>query len=209
MDDITRTNGFSRFPSSARSRCGGRGILVMLADTDAGNVVTAAQAGAQWGYRLLPLLLLLIPMLYIVQELTVAARRLHRPRPRRTHPRALRRRMGVAVDGGPGGGGDRLADHRIHRRGRHRRTVRPVAQADLALVGGGPARGRRAPAPTGASSGRRSSSACSSSPSSPSPGRRIRASPIPANDAIDLPIGNREFHVTWSQRSSARPSTRG
>lgn len=43
----------------------------MLADTDAGNVVTAAQAGAQWGYRLLPLLLLLTPVLYVVQELTV------------------------------------------------------------------------------------------------------------------------------------------
>ena len=43
----------------------------MLADTDAGNVVTGAPAGAKWGYRLLPLLLLLIPMLYMVQELTV------------------------------------------------------------------------------------------------------------------------------------------
>ena len=49
----------------------GPGLLVMLADTDAGNVVTGAQAGAQWGYRLLPLVLLLIPMLYMVQELTV------------------------------------------------------------------------------------------------------------------------------------------
>ena len=49
----------------------GPGLLVMLADTDAGNVVTAAQAGAQWGYRLLPLLFLLIPLLYMVQELTV------------------------------------------------------------------------------------------------------------------------------------------
>ena len=49
----------------------GPGLLVMLADTDAGNVVTAAQAGAQWGYRLLPLALVLIPMLYMVQELTV------------------------------------------------------------------------------------------------------------------------------------------
>ena len=49
----------------------GPGLLVMLADTDAGNVVTAAQSGARWGYRLLPLLLLLIPMLYMVQELTV------------------------------------------------------------------------------------------------------------------------------------------
>ena len=48
----------------------GPGLLVMLADTDAGNVVTAAQSGAQWGYRLLSLVLLLIPMLYMVQELT-------------------------------------------------------------------------------------------------------------------------------------------
>ena len=50
---------------------GGPGLLVMLSDTDAGNVVTGSQAGAQWGYRLLPLVLLLIPMLYMVQELTV------------------------------------------------------------------------------------------------------------------------------------------
>jgi Mn2+/Fe2+ NRAMP family transporter len=49
----------------------GPGLLVMLADTDAGNVVTGAQAGAQWGYRFLPLLLALMLMLYMVQELTV------------------------------------------------------------------------------------------------------------------------------------------
>lgn len=49
----------------------GPGVLAALADTDAGNVVTAAQSGEQWGYRLLPLLLLLIPALYMVQELTV------------------------------------------------------------------------------------------------------------------------------------------
>src|ERR1700727_1242110 len=49
----------------------GPGLLVMLADTDAGNVVTAAQSGSQWGYRLLPVVLLLIPMLYMVQESTV------------------------------------------------------------------------------------------------------------------------------------------
>ena len=49
----------------------GPGILVMLADTDAGNVITAAQSGAQWGYRLLPLLFGLIPVLYMVQELAV------------------------------------------------------------------------------------------------------------------------------------------
>ena len=49
----------------------GPGLLVMLADADAGNIVTAADAGARWDYRLLPLTLLLIPMLYLVQELTV------------------------------------------------------------------------------------------------------------------------------------------
>ncbi len=49
----------------------GPGLVVMLADTDAGSVITAAQSGAQWGYRLLPMQLLLIPILYIVQELTV------------------------------------------------------------------------------------------------------------------------------------------
>ncbi|HML08032.1 MAG TPA: divalent metal cation transporter [Xanthobacteraceae bacterium] len=43
----------------------------MLADTDAGSIITAAQSGAQWGYRLLLLQVVLIPVLYIVQELTV------------------------------------------------------------------------------------------------------------------------------------------
>ncbi len=49
----------------------GPGIVVMLADTDAGSVITAAQSGAQWGYSLLLLQFILIPILYIVQELTV------------------------------------------------------------------------------------------------------------------------------------------
>jgi Mn2+/Fe2+ NRAMP family transporter len=49
----------------------GPGLVVMLADTDAGSVITAAQSGAQWGYRLLLLQFLLIPLLYVVQELTV------------------------------------------------------------------------------------------------------------------------------------------
>ena len=49
----------------------GPGLVVMLADTDVGSIITAAQSGVQWGYRLLLLQLLLIPALYIVQELTV------------------------------------------------------------------------------------------------------------------------------------------
>ncbi len=43
----------------------------MLADTDVGSVITAGQSGVQWGYRLLALQLLLIPILYMVQELAV------------------------------------------------------------------------------------------------------------------------------------------
>ncbi len=49
----------------------GPGLVVMLADTDAGSAITAAQSGAQFGYSLLMLQVLLIPILYIVQELTV------------------------------------------------------------------------------------------------------------------------------------------
>ena len=66
---LQRRNGgrsLSRFLAVA-----GPGIVVMLADTDAGSVVTAAQSGAQWGYKLLAFQFILIPILYIVQELTV------------------------------------------------------------------------------------------------------------------------------------------
>ena len=49
----------------------GPGLVVMLADTDAGSVITAAQSGAEWGYRLLLLQLILVPILFVVQELTV------------------------------------------------------------------------------------------------------------------------------------------
>lgn len=49
----------------------GPGLVVMFADTDAGSIITAAQSGAQWGYRLLLMQLVLIPMLFLVQELTV------------------------------------------------------------------------------------------------------------------------------------------
>ena len=49
----------------------GPGLVVMLADSDVGSVITAGQSGVQWGYRLLGLQILLMPVLYIVQELTV------------------------------------------------------------------------------------------------------------------------------------------
>jgi Mn2+/Fe2+ NRAMP family transporter len=43
----------------------------MLADSDVGSIITAGQSGVQWGYRLLGLTLVLIPLLYVVQELAV------------------------------------------------------------------------------------------------------------------------------------------
>ena len=49
----------------------GPGLMVMLADTDAGSVITAAQSGMRWGYQLLVLQLLILPLLFIVQELTI------------------------------------------------------------------------------------------------------------------------------------------
>jgi len=49
----------------------GPGLMVMLADTDAGSVITAGQSGARWGYRLVLVEVVLIPVLYLVMELTV------------------------------------------------------------------------------------------------------------------------------------------
>lgn len=49
----------------------GPGLVVMFADGDAGSIITSAQSGAVLSYKLLPLQLLLIPILYLVQELTV------------------------------------------------------------------------------------------------------------------------------------------
>lgn len=49
----------------------GPGLVVMLADTDVGSIITAGQSGVQWGYRLLLLQLILVPILFMVQELTV------------------------------------------------------------------------------------------------------------------------------------------
>jgi Mn2+/Fe2+ NRAMP family transporter len=49
----------------------GPGLVVMLADTDAGSLITAAQSGSRWGYQMVLPLLVLIPILYVVQEMTV------------------------------------------------------------------------------------------------------------------------------------------
>src|SRR5947209_10829906 len=47
----------------------GPGLIVMVADNDAGAVSTYTQAGAQYGTRLLWVLLLLLPVTYFIQEM--------------------------------------------------------------------------------------------------------------------------------------------
>jgi len=71
MHGISSTDTRPAFSWRRFAVVAGPGIVVMLADTDVGSVVTAAQSGAQWGYRLLLLQFVLIPILYVVQELTV------------------------------------------------------------------------------------------------------------------------------------------
>jgi NRAMP (natural resistance-associated macrophage protein)-like metal ion transporter len=49
----------------------GPGIITMVADNDAGGISTYAQTGAQYGFDLLWVFFILIPMAYYVQEMTV------------------------------------------------------------------------------------------------------------------------------------------
>ncbi|MCL5065019.1 MAG: divalent metal cation transporter [Firmicutes bacterium] len=49
----------------------GPGIMVMLADTDVGSAITAAQSGVQWGYTMILPQVILMPILFMVQEMTV------------------------------------------------------------------------------------------------------------------------------------------
>jgi len=49
----------------------GPGIIVMVADNDAGGITTYAATGAKYGYDLIWFLLLLGPIAYFIQEMTV------------------------------------------------------------------------------------------------------------------------------------------
>jgi Mn2+/Fe2+ NRAMP family transporter len=80
--EATATTAAQRFPSapgrqrrrwwrSALLTVWGPGLVVMLADTDAGSLITASQSGAQWGYKMVLPQLILMPILYVVQEMTV------------------------------------------------------------------------------------------------------------------------------------------
>ena len=190
MDAVAqpRTTAVSPIASTA---VWGPGPLVMLADTDAGNVVTTAQAGAQWSYR--PLLVL-APMLYRVQELTVRLG-LHIGR---GYGELIRERFGVGWAwlstmglaaaaiaslvtefSGVAGVGELC--------GLSRGLTLPLAAALCSRSS--------PPAPIGGWSATPSSSVCSSSPSSPSLGRPTRAFPRLAKDAVNLPLGIRDVHV--------------
>ena len=74
MDDMCRAapeKGIGTFSWQHLAAVLGPGIVAMLADTDAGSLITASQSGAQWGYRLLWLQIALVPVLFMTQELTV------------------------------------------------------------------------------------------------------------------------------------------
>jgi Mn2+/Fe2+ NRAMP family transporter len=49
----------------------GPGIIVMVADNDAGGITTYAATGAKYGYDLIWFLVLLGPIAYVIQEMTV------------------------------------------------------------------------------------------------------------------------------------------
>ncbi len=49
----------------------GPGIVVMVADNDAGGITTYAATGAKFGYSLIWFLIILVPVAYYVQEMTV------------------------------------------------------------------------------------------------------------------------------------------
>jgi Mn2+/Fe2+ NRAMP family transporter len=49
----------------------GPGLIVMIADNDAGGITTYAATGARYGYGLIWFLVLLLPVAYFVQEMTV------------------------------------------------------------------------------------------------------------------------------------------
>ena len=49
----------------------GPGIITMIADNDAGGISTYTQTGSKTGFNLLWIFIILVPMAYYVQEMTV------------------------------------------------------------------------------------------------------------------------------------------
>src|SRR5579875_758953 len=164
----------------------GPGLVVMLADTDVGSIVTAGQSGVAWGYRLLLLQLLLIPILYVVQELTV--------------------RLGVFTGRGHG----ELIRETFGPRWAWFSAPGSASAHSTACRAILPCRSPRrrcwrwcSPAPTGGWSGRRSPSASSNAPSSSSPGPPIPAFPPCSPGWSTCPCATRHTPI-WSRPISGR-----
>ena len=49
----------------------GPGIITMVADNDAGGISTYAVTGSKYGFSLLWIIFILVPMAYYIQEMTV------------------------------------------------------------------------------------------------------------------------------------------
>lgn len=81
LGELTSLNSTSSSSNAARTRGAevkqfllgamGPGLLVCLADTDAGCLLVASQSGYRFGYSLITMQIFLIPVLYMVQELTI------------------------------------------------------------------------------------------------------------------------------------------
>ena len=122
----------------------------MVADNDAGGITTYAATGAKYGYHLIWFLVLLIPVAYYVQEMTVRLGAVTK----RGHAEAIfaafRRVLGLVLAHGPGPG--RLADagHRVHRHDggpEHLRRAAWLTVLGVWLLMGGNGRQRGATGP--------------------------------------------------------------
>jgi len=67
----------------------GPGLIVMVGDNDAGAFGTYTQAGQNYGTTLLWTLMLLVPVLYVNQEMVLRLGAGFRRRPCPAHPRAV------------------------------------------------------------------------------------------------------------------------
>ncbi len=182
----------------------GPGLVVMLADTDVGSVITAGQSGCAVGLPPAGAAVRADPDPLHGAGTDRPARHLHRPRPRRTDPRHVRPVLGlgrpppawaIATVGalltefsGVAGVGELYGVPRVGIAADRRRR---------------PARGGASPAHTAGWNGRPSSSGCSSWHSSLSPGPRIRI-PCAARRQPRHPLRQQGLSLLWRRPISAR-----
>src|SRR5580693_4524356 len=93
----------------------GPGLIVMVGDNDAGGVATYTQAGQNYGMNLLWTLMLLIPVLYVNQEMVLRLGAVTRVWARAVDIRAFRQVLGRLQRGRPADSQRLDHRHRIHR----------------------------------------------------------------------------------------------